>query len=98
MKQYLFKPNEQETNFIYEHIDSWTDWCRDKLRQDMDRDRFNKWNRVSLYLLLTVIGLVLSFIGLIVSAPPGIMAGIFVMGGVIVVFGAFGIIGVYRYG
>ena len=97
MKQYLFKPNEREANYIYEHIDSWTDWCRNKLNKDIDKNRFNKWNSASLYLLMMAIGITISFIGLVVIAPAGIIAAIFILGAVMVVFGCFGVIGVYRY-
>lgn len=97
MKQHLFKPTDEEQNFIYENIDSWTNYCRENLKRDMNQNRFNKWNQAGLYLLMTLIGLVFSFIGLIVQAPSGIIASIFILGGVLVVFGVFGIVGVYRY-
>jgi len=98
MKQYLFKPNDEEANFIYQHIESWTDYCRNNLKRDMQNNRFNKFNQIGIYLLMIAIGIVLSFMGLIVIAPAGVIAGIYILGGVMVVFGTFGAVGVYRYG
>jgi len=98
MKQYLFKPTDKEANYIYENIDSWTDYCKNNLKRDMDNNRFNKWNKIAIYLLLIGIGITISLIGMVVIAPEGIIAGIFILSGVMVVFGTFGIIGVYRYG
>jgi hypothetical protein len=98
MKPLSFQPTEIEAEFIYENIKSWSKFCHDNLKREMDNNRFNKWNAVSNYLLIMVVGLIISFLGLIVIAPVIIIASIYLLGGVLVVFGTFGIIGVYRYG
>lgn len=97
-RQYLFKPNDEEETFIYENIESWTNYCRNNLKRDIRNTRFNKWNQASIYLLLVSIGFIISLIGLVVIAPSIVIMGIFILGGVLVVFGTYGIIGVYKYG
>jgi len=98
MKPLSFQPNEEEAEYIYEHISSWSQYCHKNLKRDMGNTRFNKFNRIALYLLLVCIGLVVSFLGMIVIAPSGIIVGMYIIGGVLVVFGSFSIVGVYRYG
>jgi Flp pilus assembly protein TadB len=98
LKPLSFQPNESESEFIYENIDSWSGYCHKNLKRDMSFTRFNKFNRVALYLLLVCIGLIISFIGMVVVGPVSVIFGMYLIGGVLVVFGVVSIIGVYRYG
>lgn len=98
MKPLSFQPNDEEAEFIYEHISSWSKWCHKNLKKNMSNNRFNILNRVAVNLLITSIGLIISFLGLIVRSSQGIIAAMFILGGILVIYGVFSIIGVVRYG
>lgn len=98
MKPLSFQPNDNEASFIYENIPSWSKFSHDNIKRAMNNNRFNIWNRIALYLLIICIGIIFSFLGMIVIAPSGIIMGMYLLGGVLVVFGVFSMVGVYRYG
>jgi len=55
-------------------------------------------SRVSTFLLILSIGLIITFLALVVIAPPGIIAGMFLLGAVLIIYSVFSIVGVYKYG
>lgn len=99
-KQLLFVPDETELEFIHKHIDSWSKWCHNKIKRDINGKRYGveMLSRISTFLLILSIGLIITFLALIVIAPPGVVAGMYLLGGILIIYGAFSIVGIYRYG
>jgi len=99
-KQLLFVPDEIELEFIHKYIDSWSKWCHNNLKRDMNGKKYGveMLSRVSTFLLILSIGIILNFLALIVTAPPGIIAGMFILGAVLIIYGTFSIVGIYKYG
>ena len=99
-KQLIFVPDDEELEFIYEHIDSWSKWCHTNLKRCINGKRYGveMLSRVSTFLLILSVGIIVNFLGLVVITSQGITLGMFLLGSVLVIYSVFSIIGVYRYG
>jgi len=99
-KQLIFKPNEEELNYIYENIDNWTAWCRTNIEKERKGKEYGNeiLSRISTFLIILVIGVLISFLSLIVQAHSGVIFGMMLLGSILVIYGTYSIIGVYKYG
>jgi len=99
-KQLVFYPDDDELRYIHKNIDSWSKWCHNKLHRDMNGKRYgvDMLSRISVFLLILSIGIIINFLALLVISSPGIIAAMFILGAILIIYSVFSIVGVYRYG
>lgn len=93
-KQLIFKPNPNELDYIYENIDSWTDWCRHNLERCRNNRRGKLFETIGTRMLLIVSGLMIASISYITQYMVIIIPA-FILGSLMILIGSFSMWRIY---
>lgn len=87
-KQLIFKPSSDELDYIYENIDSWTNWCRHNLNRCRNNRRGKLIETIGTRMLLIVSGLTIASLAYI-SSLYVIVIPCFLVGSLMIIIGSF---------
>lgn len=94
-KRLNFAPSSEELDYIYQNVDSWTEWCKTHLKNDMNNKREKKIENLLFRMTLLLGGLLIFSISFFVLNIFLFVVSV-VIGSFVCIVASFSIYRVYK--
>jgi hypothetical protein len=92
-----FKPSDEEKDYLKCNNISWSRYCHDNLKKDINNSRYTYLTAIANNLLILAVGAVIGLIGMAVISDTIVIVSIFVLSGVLCTYSFVSMVGVFIY-